>query len=253
MDAPQKSNTNADDNRVVVRVSCFGCARCARRVCACVRVHRMLLALTGCFQCCARCVCAHLQNVCTRRNSVQHATDKTTTTEFVVRQQKKLFLSRSVLTKKKFRHTERTEKRFSRRTQEKSSDARVCTQKSGNFAHRKSGNFWPFLRRGKSATFCTGKTGENRQFWAPAGILINAYSGNFCHPRTSNAARGCPVVYHFCARDGNLVIFGQFSTILKFGQISSFLVNFGHVKFGHFWTVFVHTKCAHRHTHKLKN
>ena len=55
---------------------CFGCARCARRVCACVRVHRMLLALTGCFQCCARCVCAHLQNVCTRRNSVQHATDK---------------------------------------------------------------------------------------------------------------------------------------------------------------------------------
>ena len=41
-----------------------------------------------------------------------------------------------------------------------------------------------------------------------------------------------PVVYHFCARDGNLVIFGQFSTILKFGHFWSILVNFGHVNFG---------------------
>ena len=52
---------------------------------------------------------------------------------------------------------------------------------------RKIGDFGPPEGGLKSATFATPP---------PAGILINAYSGNFCHPVLWDAVAKCKVVYH---------------------------------------------------------
>ena len=51
----------------------------------------------------------------------------------------------------------------------------------------KIGDFGPPEGGLKSATFATPP---------PAGILINAYSGNFCHPVLWDAVAKCKVVYH---------------------------------------------------------
>ena len=45
---------------------------------------------------------------------------------------------------------------------------------------------------------------------APAAILINAYSGDFCHPVLSNALAQEPLVYHSGTRELFSDIFGHF-------------------------------------------
>ena len=53
---------------------------------------------------------------------------------------------------------------------------------------------------------------------APAAILINAYSGDFCHPVLSNALAQEPLVYHSGTRELFSDIFGTFSEISTFSR-----------------------------------
>ena len=63
---------------------------------------------------------------------------------------------------------------------------------------------------------------------APAAILINAYSGDFCHPVLSNALAQEPLVYHSGTRElfsghfrdifGNFDFFAFFSIFVKFDK-----------------------------------
>ena len=82
-----------------------------------------------------------------------------------------------------------------------------------------------FCHFGKSATFVPGgKRG-------PAAILINAYSGDFCHPVLSNAVAPEPLVYHSgtkCAILGHFRAPPPFLAILgHFGPFWAFLALFG--------------------------
>ena len=78
-----------------------------------------------------------------------------------------------------------------------------------------------FCHFGKSATFVPGgKRG-------PAAILINAYSGDFCHPVLSNAVAPEPLVYHSGTK---CAILGHFRAPPPFWPFWAIL---GH--FGHFW------------------
>ena len=61
---------------------------------------------------------------------------------------------------------------------------------------------------------------------APAAILINAYSGDFCHPVLSNALAQEPLVYHSGTRELFSDIFGTFSEISTFSTFSSIFVKF---------------------------
>ena len=60
---------------------------------------------------------------------------------------------------------------------------------------------------------------------APAAILINAYSGDFCHPVLSNALAQEPLVYHSGTRELFSDIFGTFSEISTFSTFWHFLRN----------------------------
>ena len=60
---------------------------------------------------------------------------------------------------------------------------------------------------------------------APAAILINAYSGDFCHPVLSNALGQEPLVYHSGTRELFSDIFGTFSEISTFSRFSRFSSN----------------------------
>ena len=55
---------------------------------------------------------------------------------------------------------------------------------------------------------------------APAAILINAYSGDFCHPVLSNALAQEPLVYHSGTRE---LFSGHFRTFSEISTFSSFL------------------------------
>ena len=78
-----------------------------------------------------------------------------------------------------------------------------------------------FCHFGKSATFVPGgKRG-------PAAILINAYSGDFCHPVLSNAVAPEPLVYHSGTK---CAILGHFRAPPPFWPFWAIL---GH--FVHFW------------------
>ena len=59
---------------------------------------------------------------------------------------------------------------------------------------------------------------------APAAILINAYSGDFCHPVLSNALAQEPLVYHSGTRElfsGHFRTFSEISTFSRFSRFSS--------------------------------
>ena len=61
---------------------------------------------------------------------------------------------------------------------------------------------------------------------APAAILINAYSGDFCHPVLSNALAQEPLVYHSGTRELFSDIFGTFSEISTFSTFWQILLKF---------------------------
>ena len=56
---------------------------------------------------------------------------------------------------------------------------------------------------------------------APAAILINAYSGDFCHPVLSNALGQEPLVYHSGTRELFSDIFGHFRKFRLFSRFCS--------------------------------
>ena len=56
-----------------------------------------------------------------------------------------------------------------------------------------------------------GGFGDLAKSGAPAAILINAYSGDFCHPVLSNALAQEPLVYHSGTRELFSDIFGNTS------------------------------------------
>ena len=60
---------------------------------------------------------------------------------------------------------------------------------------------------------------------APAAILINAYSGDFCHPVLSNALAQEPLVYHSGTRELFSGHFRTFSEISTFSRFLRFLSN----------------------------
>ena len=74
-----------------------------------------------------------------------------------------------------------------------------------------------FRPEGKVATFpgrpgpSGGGFGDLAKSGAPAAILINAYSGDFCHPVLSNALAQEPLVYHSGTRELFSDIFGNTS------------------------------------------
>ena len=91
---------------------------------------------------------------------------------------------------------------------------------------------------------------------APAAILINAYSGDFCHPVLSNALAQEPLVYHSGTRELFSDIFGTFSEISTFSTFckkrSNLQISCKNVKKQNF-------TCAHilenifTNSHKSKN
>ena len=75
-----------------------------------------------------------------------------------------------------------------------------------------------FPSGGKSGDFSGGARGPSgggfgdlAKSGAPAAILINAYSGDFCHPVLSNALAQEPLVYHSGTRELFSDIFGNTS------------------------------------------
>ena len=75
-----------------------------------------------------------------------------------------------------------------------------------------------FPSGGKSGDFSGGRPGPSgggfgdlAKSGAPAAILINAYSGDFCHPVLSNALAQEPLVYHSGTRELFSDIFGNTS------------------------------------------
>ena len=75
---------------------------------------------------------------------------------------------------------------------------------------------------------------------APAAILINAYSGDFCHPVLSNALAQEPLVYHSGTRE---LFSGHFRTFSEISTFSSFLQKNAQIcKF-----------CSKREKHKFMN
>ena len=91
---------------------------------------------------------------------------------------------------------------------------------------------------------------------APAAILINAYSGDFCHPVLSNALAQEPLVYHSGTRELFSDIFGTFSEISTFSSFSSFLSkseNSVKIRQNCFLHVRAHSRKHFTNSHKCKN
>ena len=168
---------------------CFGCAQfvhvCRFRLCTVCTVCRMSLALTAVFSECFA-SCAHICRMC--RTLSQNST----------RLGNKSTDRRSVRVSGK----NSSGKDFSLGS--KSEPWRQIRELFPSGAVR--GRIWPDL----------AKSG------APAAILINAYSGDFCHPVLSNALAQEPLVYHSGTRELFSDIFGTFSEISTF---STFLTN----------------------------
>ena len=149
----------------------------------CARCAGMSLALDGGFQRVFCEVCAHLQNVSDSVAELDAPREQVDGSEICARVRKKQLRTG-------FQPVE--QKRNRRQIRELFPSGAV------------RGRIWPDL----------AKSG------APAAILINAYSGDFCHPVLSNALAQEPLVYHSGTRELFSDIFGTFSEISTF---SSFL------------------------------
>ena len=165
---------------------CFGCAQfvhvCRFRLCTVCTVCRMSWALTAVFsECFAK--CAHICRMCRTlsQNSTRLGIRLTTRTSCARVRKKQLRTG--------FQPVE--QKRNRRQIRELFPSGAV------------RGRIWPDL----------AKSG------APAAILINAYSGDFCHPVLSNALAQEPLVYHSGTRE---LFSGHFRT---FSEISTFSTN----------------------------
>ena len=162
---------------------CFGCAQfvhvCRFRLCTVCTVYRMSLSPDGGFQRVFCEVCAHLQNVSDSVAELDAPREQVDGSEICARVRKKQLRTG-------FQPGE--QKRNRRQIRELFPSGAV------------RGRIWPDL----------AKSG------APAAILINAYSGDFCHPVLSNALAQEPLVYHSGTRELFSDIFGTFSEISTF-------------------------------------
>ena len=82
-----------------------------------------------------------------------------------------------------------------------------------------------------------GGFGDLAKSGAPAAILINAYSGDFCHPVLSNALAQEPLVYHSGTRELFSDIFGN--TSKTDGTESDIFENFDFFHFFEILSIFV--------------
>ena len=157
---------------------CFGCARCARCV-------RNVVGPDGGFQRVFCEVCAHLQNVSdsvAELDAPRNPFDDSD--ELCADQEKQL--------RKGFQPGEQK---------------RALAPRSGSFSVRREK--WRLFRGRPGPS--GGGFGDLAKSGAPAAILINAYSGDFCHPVLSNALAQEPLVYHSGTRELFSDIFGNTS------------------------------------------
>ena len=180
---PNKSNTWTMCSLPLVSGSCGAvCTECARVSVSVVHgVHSVqnVLSPDGGFQRVFCEVCAHLQNVSDSVAELDAPREQVDGSEICARVRKKQLRTG-------FQPVE--QKRNRRQIRELFPSGAV------------RGRIWPDL----------AKSG------APAAILINAYSGDFCHPVLSNALAQEPLVYHSGTRELFSDIFGTFSEISTF-------------------------------------
>ena len=158
---------------------CTGCARVSVSVVHGVHSVQNVLSPDGGFQRVFCEVCAHLQNVSDSVAELDAPREQVDGSEICARVRKKQLRTG-------FQPVE--QKRNRRQIRELFPSGAV------------RGRIWPDL----------AKSG------APAAILINAYSGDFCHPVLSNALAQEPLVYHSGTRELFSDIFGTFSEISTF-------------------------------------
>ena len=173
---------------VVFRV-CTVCARVSVSVVHGVHSVRNVLSPDGGFQRVFCVVCAHLQNVSDSVAELDAPREQVDGSEICARVRKKQLRTG-------FQPGE--QKRNRRQIRELFPSGAV------------RGRIWPDL----------AKSG------APAAILINAYSGDFCHPVLSNALAQEPLVYHSGTRELFSGHFRTFSEISTFSTFWHFLLKF---------------------------
>ena len=161
---------------------CTGCARVSVSVVHGVHGVQNVVGPDGGFQRVFCEVCAHLQNVSDSVAELDAPREQVDGSEICARVRKKQLRTG-------FQPVEQKRKRRQIRELFPSGAVR--------------GRIWPDL----------AKSG------APAAILINAYSGDFCHPVLSNALAQEPLVYHSGTRE---LFSGHFRT---FSEISTFSTN----------------------------
>ena len=193
--SPNKSNTwtmcslplvsGAVARCAQVCTSVFRCAQfvhvCRFRLCTVCTVCRMSLALTAVFsECFAK--CAHICRMC--RTLSQNST------------------------------------RLGIRLTTRTSCARIRKNSSGkDFSLGSKSEPWRQIRELFPSGAVRGRIWPDlAKSGAPAAILINAYSGDFCHPVLSNALAQEPLVYHSGTRELFSDIFGTFSEISTFSR-----------------------------------
>ena len=165
-----------------------GCAQVCTvrfRLCTVCTVCRMSWALTAVFsECFAK--CAHICRMCRTlsQNSTRLGIRLTTRTSCARDQEKQL--------RKGFQPGEQK---------------RALAPRSGSFSVRREK--WRLFRGRPGPS--GGGFGDLAKSGAPAAILINAYSGDFCHPVLSNALAQEPLVYHSGTRELFSDIFGNTS------------------------------------------
>ena len=131
--------------------------------------------------------------------------------------------------------------------QEKTAPERISAGGAKASPGARSGSF--SVRREKWRLFrgrpgpSGGGFGDLAKSGAPAAILINAYSGDFCHPVLSNALAQEPLVYHSGTRELFSDIFGNtsktdgtesdiftfFEIFVFFANLSIFVKNYAHL------------------------
>ena len=189
--APPSSPTRATHGRCVLCHLCRGVvARCAQvctvvfRLCTVCTVCRNVVGPDGGFQRVFCEVCAHLQNVSDSVAELDAPREQVDGSEICARVRKKTAPGQD------FSPWSKSE------TGAKSGSFFRPGPSGGGF-----GRIWPNLA-------------------PPAAILINAYSGDFCHPVLSNALAQEPLVYHSGTRE---LFSGHFRTFSEISTFSSFL------------------------------
>ena len=159
---------------------CFGCAHlctvCARE---CTRA-RCARNPDGYFQhMCAECV--HICRMCAHPESAHLRHGHKDITEWCAAR-RKTFVPQKVLCAEWRRVRTQLAQMFCGVDRKSGDFAHMCTPKSGDFCTCANRRLLPSGRGAEIGDFCTCAHRGKSATFGPAAILINAYSGNFCHP-----------------------------------------------------------------------